>query len=239
MPDMLQKVGLISCSGEDLPCGTVAREATLLVLERLRPHHTVTLCLPLFLAGEERERAFARRFPTLAVDGCAKRCAARATEKYSAAPAASVVVDDLQVERGLPAATRRRGAEPARAALAQVTAEVLAAEVDRLLGRAPDEPLPEADLERPAPPPGGGCACGSGVPTLRLEVQGDRFALLALPAIFDQLARQGVPPDGEATANTLLEQARIYNDLPPEKEPALRERLVEAYRDFCRKREGR
>lgn len=236
MPDMPQKkVGLISCSGEDLPCGTVAREATLLVLERLRPHHTVTLCLPLFLAGEERERAFARFFPTIAVDGCDKRCAARATEKYSAPPAASVVVDEIQAERGLPPATRVRGADPARAALAEATAEILAREVDRLLGRAPDAPIPEADQGRPA---AGGCACGSGVPTLRLEVQGERFALLALPAIFDRLAGQGVAPDGETTADTLLEQARIYNDLPPEREPALREMLVGAYRDFCKGRQA-
>jgi len=51
-----RKVGLIACSGEDLPEGTVSRQAALLVLERLRPGATVTLCLPLFLAGEERER---------------------------------------------------------------------------------------------------------------------------------------------------------------------------------------
>ncbi|MCK7478134.1 MAG: putative zinc-binding protein [Candidatus Moduliflexus flocculans] len=38
------------------------------------------------MAGGEGERSFARYYPTIAVDGCDKRCAARATEKYSARP---------------------------------------------------------------------------------------------------------------------------------------------------------
>jgi len=69
------KVGIICCSGEDLAEGTISRVATRLVLEKLRPDQTVTLCLPLFLAGGEDERAFARVFPTIAVDGCSKKCA--------------------------------------------------------------------------------------------------------------------------------------------------------------------
>ena len=46
------KVGIISCSGEEIPAGTISRLATRRVLELLRPQSTVTLCLPLFLAGE-------------------------------------------------------------------------------------------------------------------------------------------------------------------------------------------
>ena len=109
-----RKVGLIACSGEDLPEGTVSRRAALLVLERLRPSATVTLCLPLFLAGEERERAFARFYPTIAIDGCEKRCAARATEMYSARPAASLVVSDLADSLGLARPRRLRGSRCGR-----------------------------------------------------------------------------------------------------------------------------
>ncbi len=46
------KIGVVSCSGEGCVEGTVSRIATRLVLERLRPGNTVTICLPLFLAGE-------------------------------------------------------------------------------------------------------------------------------------------------------------------------------------------
>ncbi len=117
MPDLpRKKVGLISCSGEELPEGTVTRRAVRKVLETLRPDDTVTLCLPLFLAGGEGERAFARHYPTIAVDGCDKRCAALATEKYSAKPAASIVVTEiakrmrLREDRHGPAAERGRAA---------------------------------------------------------------------------------------------------------------------------------
>ena len=57
------KVGIISCSGEEIPEGTISRSAVRRVLESLRPHETVTLCLPLFLAGNEGERNFARTHP--------------------------------------------------------------------------------------------------------------------------------------------------------------------------------
>ena len=83
MAEAFSKVGIISCSGEEIPEGTVARQAVRRVLEALRPQQTVTLCLPLFLAGEEGERRFAREHPTITVDGCSKLCAKRGTEKYS------------------------------------------------------------------------------------------------------------------------------------------------------------
>ena len=97
MPELPpKKVGIIACSGEEMAEGTVTRLAALKVLEELRPDDTVTICLPLFVAGGEGDRAFARFYPTIAVDGCDLRCAARATERYSGKPAASVVVTHSQ-----------------------------------------------------------------------------------------------------------------------------------------------
>ena len=77
------KVGIISCSGEECLGGTISRLATRVVLEELKMISTVTLCLPLYLAGGEEERNFAKVFPTISVDGCDKLCAKRSTEKYS------------------------------------------------------------------------------------------------------------------------------------------------------------
>jgi uncharacterized metal-binding protein len=77
------KVGVLSCSGEECLGGTIARLATRKVLEELKFVGTVTLCLPLYLAGGEEERNFAKVFPTISVDGCDKLCAKRSTEKYS------------------------------------------------------------------------------------------------------------------------------------------------------------
>ena len=136
MPDLpRKKVGLISCSGEELAEGTVTRRAVRKVLETLRPDDTVTLCLPLFLAGGEGERAFARYYPTIAVDGCQKRCAALATEKYSAKPAASIVVSEVGAERGCGAIGTARRLDEAGKRLAEAVAERIVMETDRLLKR--------------------------------------------------------------------------------------------------------
>ncbi len=90
-----KKIGVISCSGEDCLGGTISRLATRKMLEQLRPGQTVTICLPLFLAGGEEERMFAATFPTITVDGCDKCCAKRATEKYSGKVNSAIVVSDI------------------------------------------------------------------------------------------------------------------------------------------------
>jgi uncharacterized metal-binding protein len=90
-----KKVGIISCSGEGCVEGTISRVATRLVLGKLRPNETVTICLPLFLAGGREEREFARDYPTITVDGCDKKCAKVATELHSGRAVSSIVVTDL------------------------------------------------------------------------------------------------------------------------------------------------
>src|SRR5512137_2730024 len=132
MPDLPQKkVGIVACSGEELSEGTVTRLAALKVLEHLRPGDTVTICLPLFLAGGEGDRAFARFYPTIAIDGCDKRCAAHGTEMYSGKPAASIVVTDF-IQADHLGTARRLSAAGTRAV--EVVAEQVAQHVDELLG---------------------------------------------------------------------------------------------------------
>ena len=126
------KVGLVCCSGEELPEGTVTRLATLRVLESLRPRDTVTLCLPLFLAGGEGDRTFARFHPTIVIDGCEKRCAAQGTERYSSKPAAGLVVSALCPAAAGALGTARRLSEAGAAAVSTVADEI-ARQVDQLL----------------------------------------------------------------------------------------------------------
>ena len=143
MPDLpSKKVGIVSCSGEELAEGTVARLAALKVLHELRPGQTVTICLPLFLAGGEGDRAFARFHPTITVDGCELRCAARGTEMYSGKPAASLVVRELAAEQPIGAIAGRRCLNEAGRRAVDLTARKLAELVDQALGRrAPSEEL--------------------------------------------------------------------------------------------------
>jgi uncharacterized metal-binding protein len=89
------KIGVLSCSGEECLGGTISRLATRKMLEKLHIGKTVTLCLPLYLAGGEEERYFAKAYPVIAVDGCNKCCAKRATEKYSGKVSDNVVVSDI------------------------------------------------------------------------------------------------------------------------------------------------
>jgi uncharacterized metal-binding protein len=124
------KIGVVSCSGEGCVQGTVSRIATRLVLEKLRPDNTVTICLPLFLAGEGGERMFAKYFPTIAVDGCGKRCAKKAIEKYSGKTASSIVVDDLLKEWGLPEPQSRRELNEEGVKVAARVAEKVAEAMD-------------------------------------------------------------------------------------------------------------
>ena len=94
------KVGLISCSGEACSGGNISRAATLEVLHHLKPNETVTICLPLFLAGDEAEREFARKFPTITIDGCNKLCAGKGTAKYSSEPAVEMNLEDYLGDYG-------------------------------------------------------------------------------------------------------------------------------------------
>ncbi len=233
MPDLpKRKVGLVSCSGEELAEGTVTRLATLKVLESLRPDTTVTICLPLFLAGGEGDRAFARYYPTIAIDGCEKRCAARGTEMYSAKPAASIVVNELCPEAAGQLGTARRLNTAGVDAVNTVAGEI-AGQVDRLLGvpwdrtRAEEGQASAATNEKPAAT----CSCGSGVPVTALEIDGREVEVLALPPILEMFRQAAKPPTDE-TAAEILETVRLYNQVPEGAETSWKLALGRAYASY-------
>lgn len=152
------------------------------MLEELRPSETPTDCLPLFLAGGEGYCAFARFYPTIAVDGCEKRCAARVTtELYSNTPAASIVLDDLLAQRGLPWPQGLRRLTPESQPVVEALAEAIAAEVDSLMA-VPARSRVEGKVlepETPAKVSSAGCACGSGIPVTRAQVNGRAVEIMA------------------------------------------------------------
>jgi len=90
-----KEVGILACSGEECLGGTLSRLATRRVMGKLRPKRAVTLCLPLFIAGGEEERAFARDYPVIAVEGCSKHCSTRATERFSGKVHGTVDIAEL------------------------------------------------------------------------------------------------------------------------------------------------
>jgi uncharacterized metal-binding protein len=133
MSEEIRKAGIVSCSGEAIPEGTIARLATRRVLETLRPGKAVTICLPLFLAGEEGERNFAKTHPTIAIDGCEKQCAKRGTEKHSGPISGALVVSDILGTTVAGCNRSSRCASQTDKDAVSAVAEKIAAEVDRVL----------------------------------------------------------------------------------------------------------
>jgi len=242
MPELpRKKIGIVACSGEEMAEGTVTRLAALLVLEELRPADTVTICLPLFLAGGKGDRAFARFYPTIAIDGCDQRCAARATEMYSGKPAASVVVTDLRNEHGLGRAEGLRHLNPAGLHTVEFTAQHVARLVDDLLdrhwnrriGEFADE-MPQSNAEETTQAT---CSCGSGIPIQDVEINGQTVTLVALPLIFEQFRQDGKLPTDELVGE-LLDTVRVYNPIPSGDEKAYAITLLRSYAEFYRHKEA-
>lgn len=235
MPELPnRKAGIIACSGEEMAEGTVSRLAALRVLQELRPRDTVTICLPLFLAGGEGDRAFARFHPTIAVDGCELRCAARATEMYSGKPAASIVVSKIVAERGLDKPEGRRRLNAAGQQAVEATAQRLAALVDEALGRTARPASAATGTSRGAgeEPVEATCTCGSGIPIQKLAINGQTVEVVALPLIFEQFRRAGRGPD-EATLGELMETVKVYNPVPPQAEASFRQAISREYAVYC------
>jgi hypothetical protein len=256
------KVGIISCSGEEIPAGTISRRATRRVLELLRPQNTVTLCLPLFLAGEEGERRFARQHPTITVDGCNKLCAKKGTEKYSGRVVASLDVSEILGDRLKGCHRSLRDGDKADEEAARVVAERIAAEVDAIRGSSakaasnnnfgicavnppsPPAPLPKgegsclwttAKVEETAPAGGAscGCSCGSPPPETVLQINGKPVVVPGLVLIFQHLRKKGLAP-GNGCADRLLEMVCVYHAIEEGEKEFYRGALAAAYEEFCR-----
>jgi uncharacterized metal-binding protein len=241
MPELpKKKVGIVSCSGEELPEGTVTRLAALKVLEQLRPANTVTICLPLFLAGGEGDRAFAKFYPTIAIDGCDKRCAARGTEMYSGKPAASIVVTELVVELGLGKPEGRRQLNAAGNQAVEATASDVARLVDELLQKHWNRTagaIEETGLPVVQTPVQATCSCNSGIPAQNIVVNGKKVTIVALPIIFKQLMDSGNIAS-EETAQELLKTVKVYNPIPSDEENDYATVLVFEYLAFIRKQKA-
>lgn len=237
MPELpKRKIGIIACSGEEIPEGTVTRLAALRVLESLRPHETVTICLPLFLAGGEGDRAFARYHPTIAVDGCEKRCAARGTEMYSGMPAVSIVVQD-GASADAPSLGSARRLNEKGMQLVRDVADQIARHVDQLQdlkrGRQTGPPIDGLEILQERAPRQAACSCGSGIPVATLQVAGREVTLLALPLIFAEFHEAGKLPD-DSVWNELMQAVKIYNSIPDGDEAAYAQAVMQEYSAYCR-----
>jgi hypothetical protein len=224
----ITKIGIVSCSGEAIPEGTISRLATRRVLELLRPDKTVTICLPLFLAGNEGERNFAKTHPTITVDGCPKQCARWGTEQNSGPVSGALVISDIlgTAASGCSRSLRNTGQPDKEAVWA--AAEHIAAEVDRILA---ETITASADESKD----GAECACSAPVPGGTVTIKGANVTIPGLQLIFRQCFERSIPADDSGRAE-LLEVVKIYHRILPEEEPEYRSALMKCYSEFCHER---
>lgn len=223
----ITKVGIISCSGEAIPEGTISRLATRRVLGLLRPGQTVTLCLPLFLAGNEAERNFAKTHPTITIDGCEKRCAKWGTEEHSGPVNSALVVTNILATQSTGCHRSLRDSSWPDKEAVWAVAERIAAEVDAVLATEGVRPDSAAETT------GAQCSCSSPVPFGKLAISGATVTIPSLHLIFEQCVGRNIPADVTGCA-ALLEAVKVYHRILPEEEAIYRSALLAAYQDFRR-----
>jgi len=131
-------VGVVACSGEEIPEGTVSRVAVWKAIGKLMSPNIVTTCLPLFSAGHKHEREFVWTHPTVTIEGCEKRCAERALRMFGGNPKATFVVTDIEKETGLTPKSRVYLGEKGEK-LAEMIAEKITCEVEKILSEGDKE----------------------------------------------------------------------------------------------------
>ncbi len=225
MSTEITKVGIISCSGEAIPEGTISRMATRRVLELLRPDVTVTLCLPLFLSGNDAERNFAKTHPTITIDGCPKQCAKWGTEKHSGPVSGALVVSDVLGTESSGCHRSSRDASQLDKEAIWAVAERVAAEVDTVLAKV--APRDASAAESGA----GQCACSTPLAGGKLTIREKTVSIPGLPLILQQCAERNIPANDDDGA-ALLEAVKVYHCVAPEDEAEYRRVLLTAYQDF-------
>lgn len=111
--------------------GMISRVATRRVLEER--DDVVTICLPLFLAGGQEERDFAKDNPCITVDGCSKMCAAKGVRMYGKVrPKSSIIISEI-IERDMHLKPKYKSKiEPEDEKLVQGTMKIINKEIEKV-----------------------------------------------------------------------------------------------------------
>jgi uncharacterized metal-binding protein len=80
MKEHTKKVVVLPCSGIGKVYGTLARETTYELMERVRPGVVVTTCLPLLVIEDPDAKRLVTDNPVITIDGCPKSCAQKSVE---------------------------------------------------------------------------------------------------------------------------------------------------------------
>jgi uncharacterized metal-binding protein len=75
-----KKVVVLPCSGIGKVYGTIARETTYELMDRVRPGVVVTTCLPLLVIEDPDAKQLITDNPVITIDGCPRCCAQKSVE---------------------------------------------------------------------------------------------------------------------------------------------------------------
>lgn len=131
----MTKVVILPCSGVGKVYGTISREAAYEAVEQLKPEKTSITCLPLLVVGDEDAKRMVQENPCIVINGCPSGCATLATKN-----AGGKIVQVIDVTKMLkenrelkPDQTAIRELDPKGKKLAEIIAEKISKEVDKIL----------------------------------------------------------------------------------------------------------
>jgi uncharacterized metal-binding protein len=131
---ILKKAVILPCSGIGKSFGTVARQATYIVVNELRTDKTKTFCLPLLQIADKEALDLTKNNFVISIDGCAKACAFKDVERSIGRTSdASVMVMDVLRENKEFRTKQVTFLDENGKKLARKVAERVAEEVDKLL----------------------------------------------------------------------------------------------------------
>ena len=87
-----KKVLVIPCSGIGKPIGTVSRETTYEIIEKLAKGKAETVCLALLTLQDKETMDKVKKNYIITLDGCARHCAKKNTEECGKIPDKSYMI---------------------------------------------------------------------------------------------------------------------------------------------------
>ena len=129
-----KKVIVIPCSGIGKAFGSISRDATYELTEKLRIDTTQTICLALLVSGDEESLQLVRNNKCVTVDGCPLQCAEKNVKLAGGNLVGSLRVIDVYKENRHLKPRSVTFLDPDGQQMALKLAERIAEKVDDLLG---------------------------------------------------------------------------------------------------------
>jgi len=129
-----KKVIVIPCSGIGKAFGSISRDATYEVTEKLRIDTTQTICLALLVSGDEESLQLVRNNKCVTVDGCPLQCAEKNVKLAGGNLVGSLRVIDVYKENRHLKPRSVTFLDPDGQQMALKLAERIVEKVDDLLG---------------------------------------------------------------------------------------------------------